>query len=829
MDNKLPAVTETNYGVNNPEVTVEGSSLKVGRRAVSSDDQAWQCYWNLKHNQEKRNIVNAKIAERYTGKRPRDPSTLKNEGRSWQSNFPTGMLEGIINRIVPNFLNAVEQQQYLTQAKLPDQIDGKDVVDKDSKENIFRDVFTRKVKSWREWRNFNAALATELVLIGYLYTLYTDEDTPWPMFARQDQAWVHEGSPQFADYLQTFSYEQPILINQLIKLVKNRTADDGSGWRLENVAAALNNAMPLDRTQGRKNADTTQIRAFVDLIRESSTADSFVAGAKGIYLGHLYVIEPDEEKGKGNVTHYMLDVATKKVLFSRERRFDTMGDVVTLFTLEPGNNKFYGSKGVGRMLANLSIGVDELVNDAVSQMKMSGMMVIKTDSSKTAINANIKVRAPFAIVNADGTLEKEQFPTDIEGFVSLYEQLTKIAEVAVGAYIPNVLASDPSQGRRTARESTIDYSRELQSQSAYIARFVGQYQGEMLHKVQKRLGKRDSTDDDAKSFRAELLEKKLSDKEIDLLCESPAVESISDSSSQQAQSIAMLATELAGNPMIDQKKVLEAKIVNQASPDIAKDWILTDAEDQTIQAEAISKQLLECVAMEDGTPMPVSPRDAHEIHLKTQIGKLQPVLQGLVGAIGEDPSQIDPKDLDALNLNLAHGEAHIQYMQKGGIKDEELKTATAFFKFLDKVITKAAQAQQEQAAQAQDVLQKQHDIMLRDHLGMPQPGAPGQGDPSQDNSGLPEGVTPQTLQGMPPGTPPHMAKIALSITYKDAPPHIQRQIEKAAGFDTTGLPDEASQPTTPPPTSTIPPAQTTGAQAPSTVVPPAQAGTQPKV
>jgi hypothetical protein len=56
-------------------------------------------------------------------------------------------------------------------------------------------------------------------------------------------------------------------------------------------------------------------------------------------------------------------------------------------------------------------------------MKMAGMMITKTDS-KAGINAQVKVRAPFAVINTDGILEKEKFDTDMEGFVSLYERLT---------------------------------------------------------------------------------------------------------------------------------------------------------------------------------------------------------------------------------------------------------------------------------------------------------------------------------------------------------------------------------------------------------------------
>jgi hypothetical protein len=83
------------------------------------------------------------------------------------------------------------------------------------------------------------------------------------------------------------------------------------------------------------------------------------------------------------------------------------------------------------------------------------------------------------------------------------------------------------------------------------------------------------------------------------------------------------------------------------------------------------------------------------------------------------------------------------------------------------------------------------------------PGGPGGPPPQEPQENE---VAPDVAAGMP-NVPAHMQKIALSITYKDAPPHIQRQIEKAAGFDTQGLPDEQKPPV---PTAPIPAAPTAG-------------------
>lgn len=780
----IPAIDETNVGPNTPDAAVKGGKVVVRRKAITTDEEAWQVYFNLKDKQDKRNFVNGEIAKRYTGMRPRDPTTLRNEGRSWQSNFPTGMMAGIIDRIIPNFLNAIEQQQYLTQATLPEKIDGQDVTDRDKKIETFRSVITRAIRSWPEWRNFNAALVSEIILIGYALNIYTDEDDPWPLFFGQDKAWLHEGSPQYAQYLQAVAFEQPVLIHEFVdKLEEAGDKAKDAGWRLDNCAAALNHASPIDPTRDKKVAP----RVYADIIRESSTAQSYVAGAKGIVFGHLFIVEPGKPKGKeGRITHYIMDTGTQKVLFSREKRFQKMSDVVTLFTLEPGNNKFYGSKGVGRMLVNLSIGVDELVNDAVSQMKMSGMMILQTDS-KTGMNANIKVRAPFAIINSDGKIAKEQFPTDIEGFVSLYEQLTKIAEVSVGAYIPNVLASDPSAGRRTAREASIDYSRELQTASAYIARFVGQYQGETIHKIQRRLCKKDSTDETAQSIYKELTDKGLNDKEIELLANSPAVANITDLTGLDKQKKAALAQQYRGNPMIDQKKLTEMDIIAQANPEVAKELMITDLFDQTVEAEAMRLQMIELKCMEEGEPMPISPRDADEIHLKVMIPTLKNACTGLLGLSKQNPGEIDPKMLDGLQLAMTHGEAHVQSWEaklgKGG--KDKTKVAAEFFKWMDKVLIEVTKAEQAFIAKAKEELAKQKQIQLRDHLGMPAPAGPGG----------PESPQP----GQDQGPPEWKVKIATSI-YKDASNHIKRQVEKMIGFDVTGLPDDANteDPTVPP-------------------------------
>jgi hypothetical protein len=279
--------------------------------------------------------------------------------------------------------------------------------------------------------------------------------------------------------------DEDILIHQLVDLIQDTRNATSAGWQLDNCQIALNTAIPLDPT----NDTVTNLRALVDLMQNAGSGTSFMKAARGVEMGHLWAIEPQKIEGEGRISHWILDRLTGNALFARERRYPEMKNVVTAFTLEESNDYFYGPKGLGRILINISIAVDELVNDAVSQLKMNGLMIIKTDF-KGALNAQIQVRSPFVIIKADGQpLDKEQFPFDIDAFMGVYGQLQKMAEIAAGAYIANVATTEDNTeaagGRRTAREATIDYTRELQSKAAGISRFIGQYQGVMLREVQR--------------------------------------------------------------------------------------------------------------------------------------------------------------------------------------------------------------------------------------------------------------------------------------------------------------------------------------------------------
>lgn len=716
-----------------PDVKVEDGKIVATRKAIADGKQARSVYNKLVEDQSKRNQVNADIWEHYTGKDPHNPFELAAMGQDWRYNFPTLFLQGIIDRVIPNFINAIDSAQSLTQATLPDQIDGQPIVDRDQKVQRFRKRFTTYVRTkWEDYRDFNSNLAQELVLIGYAFAVNTDEDTPWPQFVTQAGGFVHERAGQLSNHWQVFALREDILMHQLIDQIEDVKIAEAAGWDIDECIKSINTSMPLD--PGRDLH--TNPRTFAEIIRDCTSGMSFISGAKGVSMGHLFITEPIKEEGKGRITHFINDRVNGFTLLERERRFDSMSDVVAPITLEPGGGHFYGSKGLGRVLVNLSIAVDELVNDACSQVKMAGMMVMKTDS-KSAMQTQIKVRMPFVVIASDGgQLQKETFQLDSEAFLAVYGQLQKLAEIAAGAYIANTLSTtqeSSAQGdRRTAREATIDYTRELQSKSASIARFGSQYAKGVLQRVQVRLTKKGNPHADAKQFQKELQEQdKLSPQEIELLGKSPVLEIVIDLTDVDKQKKAQVAASLQGNQMVDQKKALFAMISNGTDPQFAAELIIPDAIDPTIAAEQTREQVLEMYAIKGGAPgMPVSPRDEDKVHLAFLTPNIQKLI---VEVMSTDPLSLDPEKLDYLNALTVHGEAHVAQMEQKKQDPKIIKQAQAQYAAFSKVHDAVVMGKKKALAKASVVLAQQHKIQS----DQAQAEAQGQGQPQGDPNNPP--------------------------------------------------------------------------------------------
>jgi hypothetical protein len=787
-------------GINIPDIDKE--TLEVRNPAILDGAQAWSVYVSLETSNRNRTSVNSELDARYFGKQPHDAEALRSANQGWRSNFPTLTLAGRVDEVVGRLVSVVDNLRTLTNSKLR-YGNEKVKADMEEKTRKFQDGVTQTIRRWRGWRALVTSICKEVALIGYACPASIDQYEWRPRFYRSDQAFIAEGSAQYPESVQTVGFKQSVLIHEQFDYISKIRDKDGdvkfsesievaevAGWNWEAVVDALNMAMPKQPT---RDANANAARVYQDMAREINLGMSYQTGSKVVDWAILLAQETDS----GKVSKFIINRnQSHQTLFQRHSLFDSMADCIHPFCLEPGNLAYYGSKGLGRMLINITTAMDVAANDAVDSFRLSGLKTLIADA-KGGINAQIRVTNPFVQVTTDAQLGEQNFTFNADAFVQLYSQLGNILQLAAGQYLPNQMSQIKPGKERTATEEMIDRQREVEAQQAFVARFLGQFY-DMVFAMQKRLLDPDTPDEEAQKLRKMLLDEGLSKDEIEELRKTPTVESIQDLAQIAWQQISSLYMIYKGNPFVDQVKLLKKDIAARSSPQIADELVLPMGVDPTSQAENIRQQLMESAVMQLGDPINTSPRDLDKAHLdviEMQINQAMPGVMAKVQGLQRDPNGVTELDGIVRNLQLveAHAQQHLQSWEMKGGKESMPQIAPYQAKmqqFTNTLRQGAAELQRFKTKIASAMQQQQQQMM---------------------SGQLPPGVTSQMMAGAPQGMSPHMLKITSSLDYKSAPDDIKRQIEAAAGLVPSKVgevaavsPSRAPQPAAPPIGLTVP-------------------------
>jgi len=741
-------------GVNVPNI--EKDTLKVRNPAILDGSQAWSVYVSLETSNRNRTSVNSELDARYFGKQPHDNEALRAANQGWRSNFPTLALAGMINQVVGRLVSVIDNLRTLTNSKLR-YGDEKVKADMEEKTRKFQDGVTQTIRRWRGWRALVTSICKEIVLIGYACPASVDQFEWRPRFYRSDNAFIAEGSAQYPESVQTAGFKQSVLIHEQFDYISKSRDEDGevneaesrdiaevAGWNVEAVVDALNNSMPKQPT---RDANANAARVYQDMAREINLGMSYQTGSKVVDWAILLAQETDT----GKVSKFVINRnQSHQTLFQKHSLFDSMADCIHLFTLEPGNLAYYGSKGMGRTLVNITTAMDVAANDAVDAFRLSGLKTLIADA-KGGINAQIRVTNPFVQVTTDAQLGEQDFQFKAENFVVLYSKLGDIAQLAAGEYLPNQLSETKPGKDRTATEEMIDRQREVEAQQAFVARFLGQFY-DMIFPMQKRLLDPDSPDEEAQKLQQMLLKEGLTRAEIEELRMTPCVESIQDLAQIAWQQISSLYMIYKGNPFVDQIKLLKKDIAARSSPQIADELVLPDGVDPTSAAENRRLQVLESAAMQLGDPVEVGPRDMDKVHLDVIDMQTQQAIPGIIAKVRQGGPELEGI-IRNLQLLSAHAAMHIQSWEIKSGKEAIQQIAPYKQKqqqFENLLKQGAAELQRFRTKQAQAMQKAQ----------------------AQGGNG----------QQPPIGMPEHILKITSSLDYKSAPDDIKRQIEAAAGF-----------------------------------------------
>ena len=763
------------------------NSTQIVNKPISTAQQAFEVFQRLQRDNQARANRNKLIADQYNGGTPFDQKKLDANNQGWRANFSTLVLATFVDRVAPRLTDAVHAMKYLTASSLPDSF-----IDATNKTQKFRERTTEQIRSWNGWIDLVEQIATENVLFGYTGSIQMDEYEWRPKTFRQEDLLFDEQAPQLAEKLPVFVIKANYYIHECCAIIEDARTAQEAGYNVENIKSAIEKAAPP------YDSFVYNPRQLSDMVREGNLYYSFHRSSKMIETAHVFVKCYDNQvdhwwvnrngarRSNQNKNRAMEKSPSRTGDSDEPIEFDpyelgyfeavaeAMDDVITLFSFQSGNNRLFGSKGIGRLLYNISLAMEKARMSFIDAMYISGLLV---GQAEEAIIGRLQphVRSPFLIIPEGFSLLMQQFRVDINNWLGLDMKLQNTAEVIAGAFLPQQQQiSNNGMAMQTATKTSIDAVKEEEVKAGMMQRWWVQFtkgissiQCRMYAKVNlraalKQRAARQKAADNGKTLIAgdlydtmmevdpntntlfsrapdldqadpssvetilSLMDDGLSIQEIIILANKPATDSTTDAGSPQDDLQFVQFYQLAkGSPNFDQSKLDEMAANRMIGFKETKELFVPQPQ-QTSDIEAQRAQQMEWATMlGSGIGVQVSQRDPHMQHFQT----LMPALADHMKIAAQMPPVQVPKDLlNALKMGLTHGEAHLQAMMQAGANQRQLKPQILQIKDAEKMygqlVNRVTQAEM-MAQQMQMMAQQGGGLPGAMPAGMPQvPGGP---------------------------------------------------------------------------------------------------------
>jgi hypothetical protein len=790
----------------------EEDSTEVINKPITSAQQAYEVFQRLQRDNQARANRNKLISDSYNGSNPFDQKKLDNAEQGWRANFSTLVLATFVDRVTPRLTDAVHGMKYLTASELPDSF-----VEATNKTQKFRERTTEQIRSWNGWIDYTEQVACENVLYGYTGAVQMDSFDWRPKTFRQEDMLFDEQAPQLADKLPVFVIKANYYIHECVAIIEDDETAEEAGYNVPNIKAAIEKAAPP------YDSFVYNPRQLSDMVREGNLYYSFHKSSKMIETAHVFVKCYDN-----TVDHWWVNRngskrsntgdRSRKSKPKPEPEFDPTGDeprpseddpyelayfeavceamddAITLFSFQAGNNRLFGSKGIGRLLYNISLATEKARMSFIDAMYISGLLVGQAEESIIG-RLQPHVRSPFMIVPEGFQLLMQQFRVDINNWLGLDQKLTNTAEIIAGAFLPDQQQiSNNGQMIQTATKESIDAVKEEEVKQGMMNRWWVQFtkgvsamQRRIYNKtnlraaLKQRKAKLKASDtgktmisqdlyrammevdsDTEKTFTKApdmgqadeasvstimaLMDDGLSVQEIIILAHESATEFTAAAGAQDDMMFMQFYQLAKGNPNFDASKLDEMAANRMIGFKEAKELYVPQP-GQTTDIEAQRAQQLEWTTMLGGIGVQVSQRDPHMQHF----GAIVPAVADHLKIAAQMPPTQVPKDLlGACKLGATHAEAHVQAMMQGGANKRQLKPQILMLKDLEKMLNELVQRVQQAEMQ-----QAQMQMLAQQTGGMAgMPGGPGGGPPGpmpHGPMGLPMGHGPGPGGPPPPG------------------------------------------------------------------------------
>lgn len=632
-DGNAPDVDEGSLEANNRVVTSVSQLVEIGNRDIQ--------------DARKLILAAAKITAKKQGAPPYDPAKLKQQAKNWKRNISTRFLQKELNRAAPRFYMPILSASTLTAAELP-----AGWPKGQEKTKFFRDTMTQAFRSWRKFDMLWRGAGAEVSDFSYCFMCWTDPKEWRPHLARMDRGFVPKGTEVMDDKIARFTLKWDYRPDELLKIARDAVNAGSEKWKKEAVAEAVDKA-----TQPTRPGDLSGQRKWEELVREQVVDYSTSRAQKMIECRHQWVLEYS-----GKVSHYIVatgNAGDNRLLFEDLDAYEGTDQVVIPLVFGYGDGTIQGSLGPGALLYDLAAQVEKVRCDSIDNLLNSNKARLQVASAKDVASAQLVINDTM-VVACGATFAQNigGISGDPKGYMALDDKMTQWAQEIVGSYLPPM----PSQASRAATDIVEQQrAREQAIQQDALESWLKQV-ALVIAEMTRRMLDKDSDDEYAQGIRKKLLGDnvgwmtktlgKLSEKitilkriippppvmlteeELDILVNQPAVRSVTDFTEFAAQQRAAFAASVQNNPLFNQAAVARymAAGVPNAGDAFVESIVVPEGDTTSITAAARQQQIESATMLTTQQSLPVVVTDAHVTHFDTLVGPLQQAI--MAGAIG---------------------------------------------------------------------------------------------------------------------------------------------------------------------------------------------------
>lgn len=647
---KYPPEAPSKYkAAASPKSDSDWQQLSDGRRLKTVED-ARTIFSRLESDNILRSETIAQTRNQLEGGRPYDPRLKEANGTAWECNVNFGVAQATCERVILPYhkmINDVPHKAAFTiDAKTPKAA---------QYQACFAEVFDEFLYDWGAGYDLNfRRFVSNLVKYGPGITQFCDDETPRYGAVNVERILFPKNTHMCPDDWEVAALTRDMSATELYSYIRTKDKAETSsyaGWDVEAIKLAI-----IQSQGGTTNLDGKDFTRISDMLvnNDISTTTPFMP-LPCVWLYVKQFPKKGEKEGKIGCYVFSKQGGVDDFLFKDEECAESYRHIF---------GSVWYDTGVDGMVHSIKgFGIKNYFFSALQNRMMSRLV----DSATVSLGVNFQYQ--------DGNTPDETPPVENYGpftiFPSGLTQMAVYPQLQQAAKIMEALAQNQAENNSqyrqnqqqiaesdTATQANILANQQGMVTEAQASTFLAQYGDNILKEQFRRLRKKGSDNEDAKTFVKRLKAKGVPDDVIhDAEIRVRTGANAGMANPVLRTQIFQEGLALMRLPGVNGRWFLENLIANKYGANAVSFALLPEgAESEPVQRRAAQQ---ENVDFGQGVMLNAAPSDAHYEHLQEH---LKPAA-GVVAAFKET-GQIPPEQISALTITMEHAGQHMTFLSQ---------------------------------------------------------------------------------------------------------------------------------------------------------------------